>query len=56
MTPKGSTPPHLRLLFVRQRQTLWAAHGFTKTSNKLKQRDIDAADRIVAEWRQGAPR
>lgn len=50
VTKPGSTPPHLRLLFVRKGQTLWAATGFTKQTNKLRAQDIRAGDRVVTDW------
>lgn len=49
VTKQGGTPPHLRAFFVREGRTLWLAMGITKTQNRLEQRDIDEADRIVAE-------
>lgn len=52
VTKAGSTPPHLRLLFLRRGQTLWAAHGFTKQQNKLAARDIAQGDSIALEWLQ----
>jgi putative component of toxin-antitoxin plasmid stabilization module len=52
VTPAGGTPPHLRLFYVREGQTLWAALGMTKKSNKLEASDVSAADRIVADWRK----
>lgn len=52
ITRKGSTPPHLRALYVREGRVLWVAHGLTKQQNELKQRDIDFADSVVAEWRE----
>lgn len=51
VTKQGSTPPHLRAFYVRNGRTLWVATGITKKQNRLQQRDIDEADRIVAEWR-----
>jgi hypothetical protein len=50
VTPKGSTPPHHRALYLRRDNTMWIASGFTKTSNKLKTSDIDRGDAIAAEW------
>jgi hypothetical protein len=52
VTKAGSTPPHLRLLFLRRGQTLWAAHGFTKQQNKLAASDITQGDSIALEWLQ----
>ncbi len=57
VTKAGSTPPHLRLLFMRRGQTLWAANGFTKQQNKLSSTDIALGDSIALEWlrmREGA--
>lgn len=50
VTKPGSTPPHLRLLYLRRGRTLWAATGFTKQKNKLEPRDIDAGDAVAREW------
>lgn len=50
VTPKGSTPPHLRALFLRRDRTLWVATGLTKKSNDLKAKDIAQGDTIAAEW------
>jgi phage-related protein len=41
ITPKGSTPPHLRLFFLRRDRVLWATHGFTKQSNSLPRHEIE---------------
>jgi hypothetical protein len=56
VTKPGSTPPHHRLLFVRERDVHWATHGFTNTSNKLPQAEIETGDRIAAEWKKGGER
>lgn len=53
VTKPGSSPPHLRILFVREGDTFWATHGFTKTKNRLPQSEIEEAERITAEWRAG---
>lgn len=53
VTKPGSTPPHHRMLFVREGDVLWASHGFTKKTNKLPQAEIDAGERIAAEWKEG---
>lgn len=50
VTPKGGRPPHLRLLVLRQRQTLWAANGFTKQKNQLERADVELGERIASEW------
>ena len=50
VTKAGSTPPHLRLLYLRRGQTLWAANGFTKKQNKLTSREIAEGDSIALEW------
>lgn len=50
VTKAGSTPPHLRLLYLRRGQTLWAANGFTKQQNKLTTREIAEGDSIALEW------
>jgi hypothetical protein len=42
--------PHLRLFAVRRRMRLYAAFGITKTSNKLKPADIEAAERNADNW------
>lgn len=51
VTKKGSNPPHLRVAYLRDKNTLWAAIGFTKQSNELKRKDIKKADSIAADWR-----
>lgn len=52
ITPKGKKGgPHLRMACLRQRRTLWVAHGFTKQSNALDRRDINAADSVAEQWR-----
>lgn len=43
--------PHLRMACLREGRTLCVAHGFTKQSNALDRRDIDAADLMAEEWR-----
>ncbi len=53
VTPKGGSPPHLRLLVVRREKTLWAANGFTKQKNRLERGDIEEAERIVREFQEG---
>jgi hypothetical protein len=53
VTKAGGTPPHLRLTYNREGNTLWAATGFAKTRNKLDRHDIRAADRVAREWREG---
>jgi hypothetical protein len=53
VTPDGSTPPHLRLLYLRRGQTLWAAIGFTKQKNELQEKDRKTGDRIAIEWMKG---
>src|ERR1700694_1379009 len=50
VTTTGSTAPHLRLLVRREGNTLWAAHGFTKQSNELRQSDIAAGDSVTEAW------
>lgn len=50
ITKPGSSPPHLRLLYVREGRTLWAAHGFTKQKSKLESKDIRRAESVVAQW------
>jgi hypothetical protein len=41
---------------VREGDTLWATRGFTKTTNKLPQAEIDTGERIAAEWKEGGER
>jgi len=53
VTKPGSSPPHLRLLYLREGNTLWAAIGVTKKSNKLKQKDVNAGDSVAADWKRG---
>jgi hypothetical protein len=50
VTPRGGRAPFLRLLFRRDRNVLWATHGFSKQSNDIKPADIERGDRIAAEW------
>jgi hypothetical protein len=50
VTKAGSTPPHLRMLYMRRAQTLWAATGFTKQQNRLTSTDIAQGDSIAFEW------
>ena len=50
ITKEGANPPHLRLFYVRRDWTLWAACGFTKTSNGLRNQDVAEGDRITNEW------
>lgn len=50
VTKPGSTPPHLRLFYLRKGRTLWAACGFTKQQNKLTAQEISTGDRIAEEW------
>jgi hypothetical protein len=50
VTPPGGSPPHLRVLFKRKGQTLWAATGFTKQKNHLERKEVKAGDQIVKEW------
>jgi hypothetical protein len=56
VTRAGSSPPHLRLLYIRRGQTLWAAHGFTKQKNQLEKKEVDMGDSIVREWMEGDER
>jgi len=51
VTPKGGTPPHLRLFVVRRGMRLFAATGITKTSDELKSKDIEEAERFCDRWR-----
>jgi hypothetical protein len=50
VTAPGGRAPHLRMLFIRQGNILWAAHGFTKQKNQLQVADIAAADAIATPW------
>ena len=52
VTKPGSTPPHLRVLYVREGQTLWAATGFTKKTNELATKDVETGDTITSEWKE----
>jgi hypothetical protein len=56
VTPAGGTPPHLRVFYLRCRQTLWVATGFTKQKNRLTKNEIRAGDAVVEEWLGGQPR
>lgn len=53
VTPPSGSAPHLRMLYVRRGQTLWAATGFTKQKNALESKDIKLADGIAKEWAKG---
>lgn len=53
VTPKGGSPPHLRVLVLRRAGTLWAANGFTKQKNELGRADIELGERIAGEWLEG---
>lgn len=50
VTKPGSTPPHLRVLYLREGRTLWAANGFTKKTNELTHQDVNLSDGITSEW------
>lgn len=50
VTKPGSTPPHLRVLFIREGQTLWVADGLTKQQNVLTSKDVAYAETIAGEW------
>lgn len=52
VTAPGADPPHLRALFVRERNVLWLTHGFTKTTNRLGSSDVRTGERIADEWRE----
>lgn len=56
VTPKGGTPPHLRVAYLRERKTLWAATGFKKETNELDRQDIRNADSVAADWRRARER
>ena len=49
-TKPGGKPPHLRVLFIREGTTLWAAIGFTKQKNRLTAGEINAGDTTAREW------
>lgn len=53
VTKPGSTPPHLRVLYKRERNTLWAAVGFTKQKNKLTTQEIELGDSVTDDWLGG---
>jgi len=52
VTPRGANPPHLRLLVIREQRTLWAVDGFKKQKNKIRGKDVNAADAMVREWKE----
>jgi hypothetical protein len=56
VTAPGGRAPHLRLLFVREGNVLWATHGFTKQKNELQAADVAAGDAVAAAWRAGRRR
>lgn len=49
-TKPGGSPPHLRLLYLRRENVLWAAGGFSKQKNKLSSADVRACDEVTKEW------
>lgn len=49
-TKQGGRPPHLRVLYLREGNTLWAAIGFTKQKNRLTAGEINAGDATAREW------
>lgn len=53
VTPRGASPPHLRMLYLRKNQVIWAANGFKKEKNQLDRQDIRAGDAIATEWLEG---
>ena len=44
--------PHLRMLGLRVRNTIWVAEGFKKQTNALRSRDIRRADQVATEWEE----
>jgi hypothetical protein len=52
VTPRGRTGPHHRLLFIRERHTIYVARGLTKRE-RLTRHEIDLADDAVRRWREG---
>ena len=57
VTNKGSTPPHLRVFYLRRGRTIWVASGITKQKNSLSPADIRTAESIAREWssEEGSP-
>jgi hypothetical protein len=51
ITPPGRTGPHQRLLFIRERDTIYVARGLTKRE-RLTRHEIDLADNAVRGWRE----
>lgn len=49
-TKPGGRAPHLRMLFLREGNVLWAAVGFAKQKNKLAAGEINAGDAAAREW------
>jgi hypothetical protein len=50
ITPPGRKGPHHRLLYVRERNTIWVLRGLTKRES-LSRNEIEAAERLLARWR-----
>jgi hypothetical protein len=50
VTAPGGRAPHLRMLFVREGNVLWAANGFTKQKNELQAADVAAGDALATAW------
>jgi len=49
-TKPGGKPPHLRMMFLREGNVLWAAIGFSKQKNRLTAGEINAGDAAAREW------
>lgn len=52
ITPPGRRGPHARLLYVRERNTIWCARGVLKRE-RLRRADIEIAEHTVRCWRAG---
>jgi hypothetical protein len=50
ITPLGRRGPHARLLYIRERDTIWIARGLTKRE-RLARADIQLAEKAVARRR-----
>jgi hypothetical protein len=50
VTPRGTAPPHLRLLHIQERDTMWAALGTTCAADIPAADDLARAEDITRRW------
>jgi hypothetical protein len=50
ITPCGRCGPHVRLLYVREQNTIWCIRGVVKRE-RLRRSEIEAAEQAVKAWR-----